>query len=54
MKIETCVRYQNNRDLNFNTVYVHDNMKWLFCINLRWPPYDLPIIITYQQNDGNA
>ena len=54
MKMETCVRFQNNQDLNVNTVHVHDNIKLLIYTNSRWPQYDLSIIITYQLNDGTA
>ena len=54
MKIETCIMCQYKQDWNLITVYVHDNIKLLICINSRWPPYDLPLIITYQLNDGNA
>ena len=43
-----------NFGTNEDTLYVHENIQSLICINSRWLPYDLPIINTYQMNDGNA
>ena len=39
-------------EISITCMYVHDNIKLAIYINSRWPPCDLPIIITYQLNDG--